>query len=73
MMNEGKIILDIGEEEKKNLTGEDLLHEFEVKTCYFGHIHGAYYAKRTQEFEGIDFTLCAADYLNFAPMPVYPD
>ncbi len=29
MMNEGKIILDIGEEEKKNLTVEDLLHEFE--------------------------------------------
>lgn len=51
----------------------DLLKEYEIKSCYFGHIHGAYYAKRTQEFEGIDFTLCAADYLNFAPMPVYPD
>lgn len=51
----------------------DLLKEYGVKSCYFGHIHGAYYAKRTQEFEGIDFTLCAADYLNFAPMPIYPD
>lgn len=51
----------------------DLLKEYEIRSCYFGHIHGAYYAKRTQNFEGIDFTICAADYLNFAPMPVYPD
>ena len=51
----------------------DLLHEYGIRTCYFGHIHGAYYAKRCTEFEGIDFVLCAADYLNFAPMPVYPD
>lgn len=29
MMNEGRIILDIGGEEKKNLTVESLLHEFE--------------------------------------------
>ena len=29
MMNEGKIILDIRGEEKKNLTVEDLLHQFE--------------------------------------------
>ena len=51
----------------------EVLKEYGIRSCYFGHIHGAYYAKRTQEIEGIDFTLCAADYLNFAPMPVYPD
>ncbi len=49
----------------------DVLHEYGIKDCYFGHIHGAYYAPRTTTFEGIDFVLCAADYLNFAPMPVY--
>lgn len=49
----------------------DLLHEYNVRDCYFGHIHGAYHAPRTQAFEGIDFVLCAADYLNFTPMPVY--
>ena len=49
----------------------NVLHEFEIKTCYFGHIHGAYYAPRTQSFEGIDFTICAADYLNFTPLPVW--
>ena len=51
----------------------DLLHEYDIKSCYFGHIHGAYYAQRTQEFEGIEMTLCAADYLNFSPMPIYAD
>ena len=29
MMNEGRVILDIKGEEKKNLTVEDLLHQFE--------------------------------------------
>ena len=51
----------------------DVLHEFEIKTCYFGHIHGAYYVPRTQSFEGIDFIICAADYLNFTPLPVWAD
>ncbi len=50
-----------------------LLREYGVKTCYFGHIHGAYYAPRTTTYKGIDFVLTAADYLNFAPMPVYGD
>lgn len=49
----------------------DILHEFQVKSCYFGHIHGAYHIPRTQCFEGIDFTICAADYLNFTPLPVW--
>ncbi len=48
----------------------DVLHEYKIKTCYFGHIHGAYHAPRTTRFEEIDFILCAADYLNFAPLPV---
>lgn len=49
----------------------DILHEFEIKNCYFGHIHGAYYAPRTRTFEEIDFTICSADYVNFTPIPVW--
>ena len=49
----------------------DALHEYGIKTCYFGHIHGAYYMPRTTEFEGIEFILTAADALNFSPMPIY--
>ena len=48
----------------------DALKEYGIKTCYYGHIHGAYYVPRTQNFDGIDFVLCAADYLNFTPIPV---
>ena len=49
----------------------DTLHEYGVKTCYFGHIHGTYHTQRTTEFEGIKMILCAADALNFAPLPVF--
>ncbi len=49
----------------------ELLREYNIKTCYYGHIHGSYYTPRTLHYEGIDFVLCAADYLNFAPMPVF--
>ena len=49
----------------------DTLHAYGIKSCYFGHIHGAYYMPRTQMFEGIEFVLTAADALNFSPMPVY--
>ena len=51
----------------------DTLKEYGVKKCYFGHIHGAYFAKKITEFEGIDFIMTAADYLQFTPMPVFPD
>lgn len=51
----------------------ELLKEYGIRSCYFGHIHGAYYAPRTTTYEGIDFIMTAADYLNFAPMPIYPD
>jgi predicted phosphohydrolase len=50
----------------------DLLHEYEISVCYFGHIHGAYYTPRSSVFEGIEFVLTAADALNFSPMPIYP-
>ena len=50
----------------------DVLHEYQITSCYFGHIHGAYYAPRTSVFEGIEMTLTAADALHFSPMPIYP-
>ena len=49
----------------------DVLHEYEIKTCYFGHIHGALCAAKTQNFEGIDMTICSADAINFSPTPVF--
>ena len=51
----------------------DVLHRFGIKHCYFGHIHGNYTVPKTMEFEGISFVLVSADYLKFAPMPIFPD
>ena len=45
-----------------------VLQEYGVTSCYFGHIHGAYSLPRCFSFEGIDFSLCAADAIHFTPM-----
>jgi predicted phosphohydrolase len=49
----------------------DVLHEYNIKTCYHGHIHGMYGVPRKTQFEGIDFIMCAADHLLFSPLPVF--
>ncbi len=51
----------------------DILHKYNITRCYFGHIHGSYFVPRSTEFEGISMSLVSADYLKFAPMPVFFD
>lgn len=46
----------------------EVLKEYGVKRCYFGHIHGVYQVAPMRHFEGIDFHLVSADYLNFTPL-----
>lgn len=50
----------------------DLLHEYGVKSCYFGHIHSLYTIPGKTEFEGISFSLVSADFLKFTPALVKP-
>lgn len=50
----------------------DVLHEYKIKQCYFGHIHGSYNIPKTIEYKGISFTLVSADYLNFVPIILVP-
>ena len=50
----------------------DVMHEFSVRHCYFGHIHGVYDAPRSTDFEGISMTMISADFLNFVPMITMP-
>ena len=45
----------------------DILSEFGVKRCYFGHIHGCYNIPDKYEHRGITLTMISADYLNFIP------
>ena len=49
----------------------DVLKKYGVKDCYYGHIHNNYFIPRFFDYDGIRFTMVAADYLNFAPMPIF--
>ncbi len=45
----------------------DILEEFGIKRCYFGHIHGCYNVPESYEYRGIKLTMVSSDYLNFIP------
>lgn len=49
----------------------DVLHEFGVRRCYYGHIHSSYSLPASETYEGIRFSLISADYLDFYPHPVF--
>lgn len=51
----------------------DVLYEYGIKNCYFGHIHGTYNVPRRFEYNGINFTLISSDFLSFIPMIVMPE
>ena len=44
-----------------------VLNEYNIKRCYFGHIHGTYNISGSFEVNGIQMHLISADYLNFIP------
>ena len=49
----------------------DVLHQFQVKRCYYGHIHGyGHNLALNGMYDGIDFRLVSADYLKFSPLKV---
>ena len=50
----------------------ELLSQYGVKRCYFGHIHGNYTAPAYVTHEGIDFILISADYIDFVPRIILP-
>jgi len=45
----------------------DVLLKYDIKRCFFGHIHGIYAIPQTTEYKGIRFSLISGDYLNFVP------
>ncbi len=46
----------------------DVLHRYNIRRCYFGHIHGSYSLPHHVDFEDIRFSLVSADYLDFYPL-----
>ena len=46
----------------------DMMKKYNVKKCFYGHLHGASHANRIrEEFDGIKYYLVASDYLGFMP------
>ncbi|MBO4938310.1 MAG: metallophosphoesterase [Oscillospiraceae bacterium] len=49
----------------------DLLEKYEVRRCFYGHLHGGSHKLAMEgQWDGIEFRLTAADYLDFRPFPV---
>ena len=48
------------------------LYRYNVKRCFFGHIHGSYNIPFRYHYMDIDFYLIASDYLHFTPFQI-PD
>ncbi len=46
----------------------DVMHEYGIKRCFYGHIHSSYDIPRTSVFEGVNMTLISSDHLDFTPM-----
>lgn len=53
-------------EEEHELKFVELLKKYNVKRCYYGHLHGASISEAFEgDFKGIEFKLVSADGLNF--------
>ncbi len=50
----------------------DVLREYEIEKCFYGHVHGGNAAKKAfvGEKDGIHFRLVACDYVKFTPMSI---
>ncbi len=48
----------------------NLLSEYGIKKCFFGHIHGCYTQPAEVEWNGISFRMISADFLNFLPFRI---
>ena len=51
----------------------ELLSRYEVRSCYYGHLHGASHGLAMEgAWDGISYKLVSADKLNFKPYCVFP-
>lgn len=51
----------------------DLLQRYEVRRCFYGHLHGPSHKLAMEGlWDGVEYRLVAADFLNFKPFTVVP-
>jgi predicted phosphohydrolase len=48
----------------------DVLHKYNIRRCYYGHIHTLYDIPASFIYKDIIFTITSSDYLNFTPLYV---
>ena len=48
----------------------DILMEYNISRCYFGHIHGCYSQGSVFRWKNIEFRMISADFLDFLPQIV---
>jgi len=49
----------------------ELLQKYDVRQCFYGHLHGPSHGLAVEGlWNGVDFRLVSADYLNFQPIKV---
>lgn len=49
----------------------DLLKAYQVRRCFYGHLHGGSHALAMEgQWDGVEYRLVSADYLNFCPFSV---
>jgi len=50
----------------------ELLHCYDVRQCYYGHLHGASHGLALEgQWDGIEYRLLSADRLNFQPYRIF--
>ena len=50
----------------------DLLHRYDVRHCFYGHLHGASHGLALEgQWDGIEYRLLSADRLNFQPYRIF--
>ena len=49
----------------------DVLKEYGIRRCFYGHIHGSYETAGDFESEGIKFSITSADFLHFTPKIIH--
>lgn len=50
----------------------ELFKKYDVRKCYYGHLHGASHGLAMEGlWDGVDYHLVSADYLNFKPLKVF--
>ena len=48
----------------------NVLQEYGIQRCYYGHIHNVYDIPQSFFEDGIEFTITSADYLDFYPLKI---